>query len=87
MMLLGRLDRHDIVAFVIDLREELSLVVAGVEVIHHADLAVRALVRDVERRRHDDLVVLLDLAVDRHIDLAVPALDLLDRGVESCRVL
>ena len=77
----------DVVALVVDLGEELLLVVAGVEVLDHALLTVGALVGNVERSGDDDLVELLDLAVDGDEDLAVVALDLLDVAVQTGGVL
>ena len=83
---LGEESLH-IVALIVDAGEELLLVVAGVEVLDHALLAVGALVGDVEGRGDDDLVVLLDRTVDGDVDLAILALDLLDVGVEAGWVL
>ena len=79
-------DGLDGVALVVDLGEELQLVLAGVEVVDHAVVVAHVAVGDVERRGDDDLVILLDLAVDGDEDLAVAALDLGDLGIDSRRV-
>ena len=73
MILRLRLHGEHVVALVVDLGEEGLLLLGGVEVVGQV----------LERRRDDDLVELLDLAVDGDADLAVLPLDLRDIAVQA----
>jgi len=66
-----------IVALIVDAGEQILLLLAGVRVIREV----------LQRRRDDELVIFLFPAVDRDIDLAVPAGDPGDVAVQAGMVL
>ncbi len=83
------LDSQYVIALILDLAEELLLVLSGVKIVHHADKSVVPVLfhRNIQRRSHDDLVILFHFAVHGHIDLSVFSLDLIDPAVQAGRVL
>ena len=73
----------NVIALIVDLGEEGLFILAGIEVLDHALLAVITFIGNVERSGDDDLIKLLNLAVDRDEDLAILALDLVNGAVEQ----
>ena len=77
----------DVIALVINLGEECLLVFAGIKVLNHTLLTVCALVGNVQRGSDNNLVKLLNFAVDSDEDLAIFALDFVNGAVENGGVL
>ena len=83
MILRLGLHGQNIVTLIINLGEEFLLIFAGIEVLDHALLSVCALVRNIQRSSHDDLVIFFHISVDGDKYFSISSLDFFNRAVQT----